>query len=61
VDENNNPVTNGNVTHSFVTNFDKPQPIYSNLDELPKLKKLLDDGIITQEKFETKKKQLLGL
>jgi len=33
----------------------------SNLDELPKLKKLLDDGIITQEEFELKKKQLLGL
>ena len=32
----------------------------SNADELAKFKKLLDDGIITQEEFDTKKKQLLG-
>ena len=30
-------------------------------DELKKLKDLLDSGIITQEEFDTKKKQLLGL
>lgn len=30
-------------------------------DELMKYKKLLDDGIITQEEFAAKKKQLLGL
>ncbi len=34
---------------------------YSNADEIRKYKKLLDDGIITQEEFEAKKKQLLGL
>ena len=33
----------------------------SSADELKKLKDLLDDGIITQEEFDTKKKQLLGL
>lgn len=33
----------------------------SSLDELGKLKELLDQGIITQEEFEAKKKQLLGL
>ncbi|MBO4403956.1 MAG: SHOCT domain-containing protein [Treponema sp.] len=32
-----------------------------NADELVKLKKLLDDGIITQEDFDAKKKELLGL
>ncbi len=31
------------------------------LDDLKKLKDLLDNGIITQEEFETKKKQILGL
>lgn len=37
-------------------------PSYSeNTDELRKLKSLFDDGIITQEEFETKKKQLLGI
>ena len=30
-------------------------------DELRKYKALLDDGIITQEEFEAKKKQILGL
>ena len=33
----------------------------SNLDELKKLKDLLDAGIISQEEFDAKKKQLLGL
>lgn len=32
-----------------------------NYDELIKLKELLDGGIITQDDFETKKKQILGL
>ena len=30
-------------------------------DEIRKFKKLADDGIITQDEFEAKKKQLLGL
>ena len=33
----------------------------SSLEELAKLKELLDKGIINQEEFEAKKKQLLGL
>lgn len=33
----------------------------SEADEILKFKKLLDDGIITQEEFEAKKKQLLGI
>lgn len=33
----------------------------SSADEIKKYKGLLDDGIITQEEFEAKKKQLLGL
>ena len=32
-----------------------------NMDDLVKLKALLDQGIITQEEFEIKKKQILGL
>lgn len=35
----------------------KPDPA----DEIRKFKKLADDGIITQDEFEVKKKQLLGL
>ncbi len=33
----------------------------SNADELRKFKELLDSGIISQEEFEAKKKQLLGV
>ncbi|MBR3928642.1 MAG: SHOCT domain-containing protein [Clostridia bacterium] len=33
----------------------------SSADELKKFKDLLDSGVITQEEFDTKKKQLLGL
>ncbi|HIT41926.1 MAG TPA: SHOCT domain-containing protein [Candidatus Caccovicinus merdipullorum] len=33
----------------------------SEVDEILKFKKLLDGGIITQEEFEAKKKQILGL
>ena len=33
----------------------------SAADELKKFKELLDMGIITQEEFDAKKKQLLGL
>ena len=33
----------------------------SAADEIAKFKRLLDDGVITQEEFEAKKKQLLGL
>lgn len=33
----------------------------SSADELIKFKQLLDEGVITQEEFELKKKQLIGL
>ena len=33
----------------------------SNIDQIKQLKELLDEGLITQEDFDTKKKQLLGL
>lgn len=39
----------------------KPEIPQSNADELKKFKDLLDAGIITQEEFDAKKKQLLGL
>ncbi len=37
------------------------QPTISSADELRKFKELLDMGAITQEEFDAKKKQLLGL
>lgn len=36
-------------------------PAIDPADEIAKFKKLLDDGTITQEEFDAKKKQLLGL
>ena len=38
-----------------------PNPTLSVADELSKLKVLLDDGILTQEEFDHKKKKLLGM
>lgn len=37
------------------------KPNVSNADKLKKYKDLLDSGVITQEEFDAKKKQLLGL
>lgn len=40
-----------------------PAPVVANTDaeDIAKFKKLLDDGAITQEEYDAKKKQLLGL
>lgn len=46
------------VTASTTINQEIPQ---SNADELKKYKELLDSGVISQEEFDAKKKQLLGL
>lgn len=46
-----------NISHSTI----KQETPLSNADELKKYKELLDIGAITQEEFEAKKKQLLGL
>lgn len=45
-------------TPTPVTNITQAQ---SSADEIKKFKELLDSGIITQEEFDAKKKQLLGL
>lgn len=46
----------------FLANERNPQPSStSNYDELKQLKPLLDDGIITQEDFDKKKAQILGI
>lgn len=47
-----------NVTESSDTNRNLQS---SNLDEIKKLKELLDMDALTQEEFDTKKKELLGL
>ena len=39
----------------------QPTAAVSAADELKKFKELLDSGVISQEEFDAKKKQLLGL
>lgn len=49
-------------TENIVAATETKQEIQpSSADELKKYKELLDSGVITQEEFDTKKKQLLGL
>lgn len=47
------------ITDSF--NVQEKKTTVSEADEILKYKKLWDDGIITKEEFEAKKKQLLGI
>lgn len=48
-------------TSSTASTIIKQAVPQSNADELKKYKELLDSGVITQEEFDEKKKQLLGL
>ena len=55
------------IEESKKANKEVPSPLTtivqntSDADELKKYKDLLDNGVITQEEFDAKKKQLLGL
>ena len=53
-------VVNQNEINSINENTQNQQ-IQSSADEILKFKQLMDAGIITQEEFEIKKKQLLGI
>ena len=54
-----------NLYHAYHTSqADAPNVVVqqtSDADELAKYKKLLDDGVLTQDEFDAKKKQILGL
>jgi septation ring formation regulator EzrA len=53
---------NASVTESASVEVEvATTPQKENIDELKKYKELLDQGIITQEEFDAKKKQILGL
>lgn len=56
-------ISDTNDSENFVVHIpDQPQsPALSAADEIMQFKALADGGVITQEEFETKKKQLLGL
>ena len=49
-----------NQSQTPITTIKQEIPL-SNADEIKKYKDLLDSGVITQEEFDAKKKQLLGL
>ncbi len=54
--------TPNTVSQPQAGNLDAPRTTQSDsMDDLRKAKALLDDGIISQEEFDAKKKQLLGL
>lgn len=56
-----NNKNNLSTTISVPTSPKAPENKTETPDDLIKLKELLDKGIITQEEFDTKKKQILGL
>lgn len=49
------------ITDSIEETEAQTQESFSSADEILKFKQLLDSGIITEDEFNTKKKQLLGL
>ena len=49
------------LNNSTISNSSIPQPVSSDADEIKKYKELLDQGAITEEEYEAKKKQILGL
>jgi membrane protein YdbS with pleckstrin-like domain len=49
------------VSEAYKANNEVSAPAIDPADEIAKLDKLRDEGTITDEEFETKKKQLLGL
>lgn len=51
-------IANGNEKKEIITNGNSQS---SEADEILKFKKLCEEGIITEEEFQAKKKQLLGL
>jgi hypothetical protein len=49
-----------NTTEKLMSQYARIATNFSPADELKKFKQLLDDGTISKEEFEQKKKQLLG-
>ncbi|MBQ2718263.1 MAG: SHOCT domain-containing protein [Clostridia bacterium] len=49
------------LEQSYVIKQGNQPTVKSNKEQLQELKEMLDDGLITQEDFEQKKKQILGL
>ena len=56
-----NETTKTGYQPASVSPINKPAASVNGTEEIKKYKELLDSGIITQEEFDAKKKQLLGL
>ncbi|MFT8558216.1 SHOCT domain-containing protein [Liquorilactobacillus hordei] len=63
IEENTNNNSSNVITEPLVNNTNDPirPEKNSDINDLRDLKKLLDEGIITQDDFDTKKKQILKL
>ncbi len=61
--EHNQPTNNtfNNNAAADVETAKQNNTFSSKVEDVEKLKKLLDEGVITKEEFEIKKKELLGL
>jgi hypothetical protein len=55
------PMIIGDINKSLTSSSENNTAIVSDADELAKFKKLLDDGAITQDEYNKKKTQILGL
>ena len=55
------PANSSNAPKDSGITVSSHDPNYSTIDELKKYKELLDTGVITQDEFDAKKKQLMGL
>ena len=54
-------LANGIVQHKETKQITEAPSTEENIETLKKMKALLDDGTITQEEFDKKKKELLAL
>lgn len=54
-------ILRNNQNQQMISELSNQANIKNDMDELKKYKELLDQGIITQEEFDAKKKQLLGI
>ena len=58
---NNSHQDSIDIKSNIKTNANTPKTTTSDIDEILQYKKLLDEGIITQEEFDAKKKQIMKI
>lgn len=60
-DDNTHLITKKELAQEIVDLIYNKKPLENAADEIVKLNKLLEEGILTQDEFDAKKKQLLGI